>query len=282
MSFEAAEAAIDGAARALGHTMGVDGPSLVRERREILGIAPAGTISAGGTCRLLPASDGCWVAINLARRSDTELLAAWMQYEWDGAPWDAVGQHLQRVDAVEAVERAQLLGIPAAVAVEAALGEPVRVTPGAPRRASTSTPVVVDLSALWAGPLCARLLGDQGARVVKVELPDRPDGARGGHPEFWDRLNGNKEQRTLSVRELHDLLDDADVLVTSARPRALEQLVLDLEQRVMERGLVWVAITGYGLTGDWRDRVAFGDDAAVAGGLAGLALMRRKQAARSS
>ena len=214
------------------------------------------------------------MAINLARRSDTELLAAWMQYEWDGAPWDAVGQHLQRVDAVEAVERAQLLGIPAAVAVEAALGEPVRVTPGAPRRASTSTPVVVDLSALWAGPLCARLLGDQGARVVKVELPDRPDGARGGHPEFWDRLNGNKEQRTLSVRELHDLLDDADVLVTSARPRALEQLVLDLEQRVMERGLVWVAITGYGLTGDWRDRVAFGDDAAVAGGLAGLALMK--------
>ena len=39
-------------------------------------------------------------------------------------------------------------------------------------------PLVVDLSALWAGPLCAHLLGLAGARVVKVESLGRPDGAR--------------------------------------------------------------------------------------------------------
>jgi len=57
-------------------------------------------------------------------------------------------------------------------------------------------------------------------------------------------------------------------VITSARPRAIEQLDLDLERRAMEDGLVWVAITGYGMHSTWRDRVAFGDDAAVAGGLA--------------
>lgn len=268
LSRETAEAALDAAAGALGDALDVDGPAILRERSEILGIAPAGQVSAGGTCRLFPACDGQWIAINLARRSDTDLLAAWMGHEWDGPPWDVVAGHMRSVDATDAVERAQLLGIPAAVAVVAVPGVPVQVTTGALPRRSHAEPVVVDLSALWAGPLCARLLGARRARVVKVELPGRPDGARGGDPEFWDRLNGAKEQRTLDLAALADLLDGADVLITSARPRALEQLGLDLERRAMEDGLLWIAITGYGLASEWRDRVAFGDDAAVAGGLA--------------
>ena len=56
--------------------------------------------------------------------------------------------------------------------------------------------------------------------------------------------------------------------MTSARPRAIEQLGFDLERRVREHALVWVSITGYGYESGWSDRVAFGDDAAVAGGLA--------------
>jgi hypothetical protein len=265
---EAAEAALYDRARALGDQLDVDGPALLRERSEILGIAPAGTVSAGGTCRLLLTRNGVWVAINLARRSDIDLLAAWMGHEWEGAPWDAVAGHLHSVDADDAVERAQLLGIPAAVAVEARADLPVQVTPGGPRSAGRTAPLVIDFSALWAGPLCARLLGEHGARVIKVELPGRLDGARAGHPEFWDRLNGAKEHRTVAMDELADLLDDADVMITSARLRALEQLGLDLERRAAERGLVWVAITGYGMASEWCDRVAFGDDAAVAGGLA--------------
>lgn len=268
MSVEVAERVLDLAASALGHPLGVDGPALLRERAEILEIAPNGTVSAGGTCRLLPAADERWIAVNLARRSDIELLGAWMEHDWSGAPWDAVSAHLVEVDADTAVERAQLLGIPAAVAVEAPEGTPVHVTRGAPRRTGGGETVVVDLSALWAGPLCARLLGGTGARVVKVELAGRPDGARGGDPEFWERLNGAKEQRTIGVPDVVRLLDDADVVVTSARPRAIEQLGLDLERRAMHEGLIWVAITGYGMANEWRDRVAFGDDAAAAGGLA--------------
>jgi hypothetical protein len=245
----------------------VDGPALLRERAEILGIEPAGTVSAGGTCRLLPACDGRWVAINLARRSDVELLAAWLGHEWDGPVWDTVAEHVLSMSAVDAVDRAQLLGIPAAAAVCAPDGEAVRVTTGA-RARTRATPVVVDLSALWAGPLCARILAAHGAHVIKAELSGRPDGARGGHPEFWSRLNAMKEELTVERAELARLVDDADVVITSARPRAIEQLGLDLERRVARHGLIWVSISGYGMSGAWSDRVAFGDDAAVAGGLA--------------
>jgi CoA-transferase family III len=224
-------------------------------------------VSAGGSCRLFPARDGRWVALNLARRADADLLPAWMEQECDAAPWDAVRAHLRDVDAAPAADRAQLLGIPAAVAVTATPGAtPVQVTPGGRRRRG-GAPVVLDCSALWAGPLCARLLAGGGAVVQKVELRGRPDGARAGPPEFWNRLNGCKEEVTVDPSALPPLLDAADVVVTAARPRAVEQLGLDLARRVHEDGLVWVSITGYGFRDPWCDRVAFGDDAAVAGGL---------------
>lgn len=271
---DAAIAALDDAAASLGAALGVDGPALLRERAEILAIAPDGVVSAGGSCRLLRARDRRWVALNLSRRSDTELLAAWMGHEWPAqgaptAPWDAVAAHLATVDAEQAVERAQLLGIPAAVAVAAPRDPvPVRVSRGARRRRSSPRPVVLDLSSLWAGPLCARLLGTRGALVRKVELVDRPDGARAGDPEFWRRLNGAKQEIAVQRDELGRMAAGADVVVTSARPRGVEQLGLDLARRVHEDGLVWVSITGYGYVSEWRERVAFGDDAAVAGGLA--------------
>jgi hypothetical protein len=239
---------------------------------EILGVEPAGTVSAGGSCRLLPAADGRWVAMNLARRDDLELLAAWMRRPWDGPVWDAVAAALQRQPADAAVERAQLLGIPAAVAAPAPAVPPLVTQPGGPRRRVPRT--VVDLSALWAGPLCAQLVGAAtGLSVVKVEDPTRPDGARAGPPAFWQRLNGTKEHVVADLttdggrRALAAVLSDADVVVTSARPRALDSLGWRPADHAA-RGTVWVTVTGYGLTGPWRNRVAFGDDAAVAGGAA--------------
>jgi hypothetical protein len=263
-----AQDALDTRAGALGRPLEVDGPALLRERADILGVAPEGTRSAGGTCRLLPASDGRWVAINLARQDDVEMLPAWIGQDLDRPAWDAVAHHLEWTPSEVAVDRAQLLGIPAAIA-----GEPHRLRAVAEvrhvaRSAAPETPRVLDLSSLWAGPLCARLLGTLGANVVKAESPDRPDGARGGPPEFWARLNGGKVERTIDRDEMARFVQRADVVVTSARPRAIEHLDLDLEHEVRSRGLIWVAITGYGYFGEWSDRVAFGDDAAVAGGLA--------------
>ena len=272
---EGAQRALDGAAAVLGSGLGVDGAALLHERAEMLGLAPQGTVSAGGTCRLLRARDR-WLALNLARLDDVELVGAWMSREWEPPVWDSIAEFVAGLDAESAVARAHLLGLPAAVAVdpgEVVDPRPVRVREGTRSRAPEA-PLVVDLSSLWAGPLCARLLAGRGARVVKVEHSRRPDGARAGPPEFWDRMNGAKEEQTLDFGSsdgrgaLVELLDAASAVVTAARPRAVEALGLDLARRVRERGLVWVSITGYSYEGEWSDRVAFGDDAAVAGGLA--------------
>lgn len=130
---------------------------------------------------------------------------------------------------------------------------------------------VVDLSVMWAGPLCGDLLAWAGAQVVKVESPSRPDGAKRGMPEFYERLNGRKQYLSIKLEtskgqaELLDLLREADIVITSCRPRALEQMGIDPHLAVSEDGIIWTAITGYG----WQHghRVAFGDDAAAAGGL---------------
>jgi crotonobetainyl-CoA:carnitine CoA-transferase CaiB-like acyl-CoA transferase len=134
-------------------------------------------------------------------------------------------------------------------------------------------PLVLDLSALWAGPLCGRLLALAGARVLKVESVGRPDGARHGPPGFYAALNADKESVALDLRTprgvgcLRSLLERADAVIESARPRALAQLGIDAEAFVAE-GLVWVSITGYGRrepAGNW---IAYGDDASAASGLA--------------
>jgi len=274
---EEAQAALDAAATRLGDELGVDGRALLHEREELLGLEPQVTISAGGTCRLLPTADR-WMALNLARRDDVDAVGAWLGRELDAPVWDAVAEHAATITASEGVALAQLLGIPAAVAIapEEFEGASVAVDAhdapvGSPR---DPLPTVVDLSALWAGPLCARLVGAAlGARVLKVEHIGRPDGARAGPPAFWRSLNAAKEERHLDLAtttgraELSAVLAHAKVIVSAARPRALVGLGLD-PAHFTARGAIWVSITGYGLTGDRADWVAFGDDAAVAGGLA--------------
>ena len=133
--------------------------------------------------------------------------------------------------------------------------------------------VVADLSSMWAGPLCARLLGLAGAEVIKVESPARPDGARPGNREFFDWLHAG--HRSLSVdfgtgagrAALAALLEVADVVIEASRPRALAALGLAPDMIRHPPGQVWLSITGYGRA--VPERVAFGDDAAVAGGLVG-------------
>jgi hypothetical protein len=68
---------------------------------------------------------------------------------------------------------------------------------------------------------------------------------------------------------LRSLLTSADVVIEASRPRALAGLGIAPEMIAHKPGQVWLAITGYGR--DEPDRVAFGDDAAVAGGLVGWA-----------
>jgi hypothetical protein len=250
---------------ALGASLSIDPLPLLAERASAAGLSRAGTTTCGGAGRLLRALDG-WVAVHLPRDDDLAAVPAWLQVDVRDGPWAAVGATVPHRTCGELVRRGRLLGLAVAALGEVpAPPEPVRAIPTGDAAPLTRPPVVVDLSALWAGPLCTRLLADRGAEVVKVESPTRPDGARRGPPAFFDRLHRGKSQVVCDLRspELRTLVEEADVVVVGSRARALDQLGLVPEEI---RPRVWLSITGYGRS---VDRVAFGDDAAVAGGLVG-------------
>ncbi len=130
--------------------------------------------------------------------------------------------------------------------------------------------LVADLSSMWAGPLCGQLLSRGGATVVKVESPRRPDGTRGGDRAFYDWMNAGKLSYGVDfddgAAELRELLAVADIVIEGSRPTALGRRGLGPDAIAPRAGRIWLRISGYD---DLRP--AFGDDAAVAGGLVGAA-----------
>ena len=259
----------------------VDGPRLLSERAAFTGHHRRGGISAGGACRLLPTSDG-WAAVSCARPDDAALLGALTGQGGGGNPWPAVIRWLGKHTGAELAERAELLGLAAGPvrAVQPAPGteRPVagaqRPVPGVARAVADAVrPVagllVADFSALWAGPLCAHLLGLAGARVVKVETPWRPDGARCGNAAFYRLLHAGQRSVVLDPntgrgREaMAALVEAADVVIESARPRALARFGLSAAGAAAD-GTVWVSITAHGRA---SGRVGFGDDVAAGTGL---------------
>lgn len=253
------------------------------ERAALSALARNGAIAPGGACRLLRAADG-WIAVNLTRPDDWQLTAAWLE----DAPladgdWSGLAAQIAPQPCARLLERGELLGLAVApLAPPAATPRPwLRIAaagmPIASRR--NTPPLVVDLSALWAGPLCSHLLQLAGMRVIKVESRQRPDGARNGPPAFFDLLNHGKASVALDfadprdIAKLRALLQRADIVIEAARPRGLRQLGIVAEQLVATTpGLTWIAISGYGRDPAHENRIAYGDDAGVAAGLSGLLL----------
>jgi hypothetical protein len=278
------EGLVEGVEQLGRHFPGLDTLALLGERAALMGLWRRGATSCGGSCRLLPCADG-FMAVSLPRDEDMEMVPAWL--ELDVAPtsapaaWAAVATSLRDRDANVLRERARLLGLPVAHVGEAADTDGSPQRPGvvaarlgeAAPRPDLAGALVVDLSALWAGPLCGDLLAASGATVVKVESTQRPDGARRAARSFFDLLNGRKRSVALDlqtpqgVRLLHALVERADIVIEASRPRALAQFGLSAHDAV-GGAQVWVSITGYGRS-DEEDarRIAFGDDAAAAGGL---------------
>jgi hypothetical protein len=258
------------------HGQSVDAASLgVLDRTGQLSLDPPTRISPNRACRLVKAADG-WIVLNLAREDDQALVPAWLSCEVEGDPWTATERQAPERLGSDLIADAVLLGLPAGRVGEVVcdtLDAPmIAVAPGASRRRETLR--VVDLSALWAGPMCGAILAAMGASVVKIESSRRPDPTRESMPKFFRCLNGLKEHLRVDLAEvdgqaqLREAVLAADVFVTSARPRAFVSLGLSPEAVFAANpGLVWVAITGYGCTGEAAARVAFGDDAAAAGGL---------------
>lgn len=247
----------------------VDAHVVLTGRSALLGLTAQGQISAGGATRMVRAED-TWCALTLSRSDDVDAVPALVEADDVGAdPWAPLQRWASSRPAVDVVERARLLGIPAAVLGESAAADPV-VRPLGPRSERATGLLVVDLSAMWAGPLCGQLLRGAGATVVKVESPGRPDGTRRGSVAFYDWINRGKlsyavdfEDRPAMIR----LLAAADIVIEGSRPAALARRRLGPDDVAARAGRIWLRITGYGTEGDAGTRVAFGDDAAVAGGL---------------
>ena len=265
-----------------GLALELDALALLGERAALAGLSRRGDRSCGGATRLLRAGDG-WLALSLARPSDIELLDPWLGTTASLAedPWSGIAPLVAERGVPELVAGGALLGLPvAALPADRRVASPDDELPvvaepfGATLPAEMAELLVVDLSSLWAGPLCAQLLGLAGARIVKVESTGRPDGARFGPPAFFDLLHAGHESVALDFttaegrEDLSRLVEAADVVIEASRPRALRQLGIDAESLLRNgRPRVWLSITGYGRTGDAAQRVAFGDDGAVAGGL---------------
>ncbi len=251
--------------------LSIDGPALLGERAAIAGYTRQGNRSVGGHAQLVESIDKP-ICINFARPDDLLLIPAWLQEEIDPNNRMEVLSSLKKFESQQLMKQADLLGIPLGVPDVEEYEYPAYLTEGKKSKKRAESTLVIEFGSLWASPLCGDLLRRSGCRVIKIESLSRPDGARRGPPGFFDLLNGGKESLALdfkddsSLKFLRKIVKEADVIVEGSRPRALRQLGVDAETEV-ENGKVWISITGYGRTGPRSKGVAFGDDAAVSGGL---------------
>jgi hypothetical protein len=247
----------------------IDAATLLTGRAALLGLTRRGRSSAGGGTRLLAARDG-WCALTLSRLDDVAAVPALLQVdEVPVDPWPMLQHWAATCLVSEITERAGLLDLPVAALGEAAAASPrIRRTGSRVSTRGVAGLLVADLSSMWAGPLCGQLLARAGATVVKVESARRPDGTRTGNRGFFDWINGEKLSYCLDfdgeADELRELLAVADIVIEGSRPAALARRRLGPDHVAPRPGRIWLQITGYD-----GQRPAFGDDAAIAGGLAG-------------
>jgi crotonobetainyl-CoA:carnitine CoA-transferase CaiB-like acyl-CoA transferase len=140
---------------------------------------------------------------------------------------------------------------------------------------------VLDFTRVLSGPYCTMLLGDMGARVIKIEHPERGDDTRGWGPPFQGSesayflsVNRNKESLTLDLKNtaaaeiLGSLLERADVLVENFRPGTMARLGLAYDA-LAERypRLVYCSISGFGQTGPRSGQAGYDAVIQAEGGL---------------
>jgi formyl-CoA transferase/CoA:oxalate CoA-transferase len=140
---------------------------------------------------------------------------------------------------------------------------------------------VLDLTRALSGPYCTMLLGDMGARVIKIEQPGKGDDTRGWGPPFLGKesayflsVNRNKESVTLDLKVpegraiLERLIEKSDVLVENFRPGTLAKLGLD-HAAVGPRypRLIVCSISGFGQTGPRRHEPGYDAVLQAEGGL---------------
>lgn len=142
---------------------------------------------------------------------------------------------------------------------------------------------VLDCATLFAGPTAAQLLGDFGARVIKLEHPRKPDPTRGhgaskdSHNLWWKTIARNKETITADLRSaggrevFRRLVETHDVVIENFRPGTLEAwgLGADVLSEINPR-IILLRISGFGQVGPRRRDAGFGTLAEAMSGFAAV------------
>jgi crotonobetainyl-CoA:carnitine CoA-transferase CaiB-like acyl-CoA transferase len=131
---------------------------------------------------------------------------------------------------------------------------------------------VIDLTQVMAGPFCCQLLGDLGARIVKVEPVGSGDHTRhsmghrmpGGESSAFLAVNRNKQSIAIDLKQeagrdaFYKLVRGADVVVENFRPGVASRLGVDYAalSRLNSR-LIYASISGFGQTGPYADRPGY-------------------------
>lgn len=140
-----------------------------------------------------------------------------------------------------------------------------------PREGPFAGMVVIELGASVAAPFACQILGELGARVIKIEKADGDDARRWG-PPFWEgagaffqALNRNKESVVCEMRDAGQLgvlkefiLEHADIVIQNMRPGLVESLGLDGAALLAKRpSLIYCNLGAFGRTGPLKDRPGY-------------------------
>jgi crotonobetainyl-CoA:carnitine CoA-transferase CaiB-like acyl-CoA transferase len=139
---------------------------------------------------------------------------------------------------------------------------------------------VIEIGTLIAAPFAARLMGEFGAEVIKIESMGQGDPLRKwrklheGTSLWWYLQSRNKKSLSLNLKSpegieiVKRLAESADVLIENLRPGALEKLGLGWDVlHALNPKLTLVRISGYGQSGPYRDRPGFGAIGEAMGGI---------------
>ncbi len=139
---------------------------------------------------------------------------------------------------------------------------------------------VLELGNMIAAPTAGCLLGDFGARVVKVEHPSLGDDlrrwppAKDGEPLWWKVTNRNKELITLNLSSepgqeiCRQIISSFDIVIENFRPGTMERWNLGYDRlAAVNPGLIMVRISGYGQTGPYAGRGGYGTVAEAMSGV---------------
>ncbi|MEB3102104.1 CaiB/BaiF CoA transferase family protein [Ferviditalea candida] len=130
---------------------------------------------------------------------------------------------------------------------------------------------VVDITTSYAGPYCSMLLADMGAEVIKVEKTKEGDDCRQWGPPFINGesawfLSANRNKKSVSLdvfdpkgkKILYQLVEKSDVFIENLKPDKLDRSGLAYEDiNKVNSGIIYCALSGFGLTGPYRNRPGY-------------------------